>query len=142
VIVTRAQLAPFRGALTMVDGGFDPLHAGHIAYFRAAARLGPPVLANVAPDAWIARKHRPLLPQADRVTIIDALRDIALVHPSAGATEDVLRALAPRYYVKGADWRDRLPDAQLAICAQEGTEIVFLDTVLASSTALLDAFRP
>jgi cytidyltransferase-like protein len=141
VILTAEQLAPFRGAVAMVDGGFDPLHPGHIAYFRAAARLGLPVLANVSPDSWIARKHRPLLPQADRVAIIDALRDIALVHPSQGTTEDVLRALAPRYYVKGADWRGKLPPEQEAICADNGTEIVFLDTVLASSTAILERYR-
>ncbi len=141
MILTTEQLAPFRGAVAMVDGGFDPLHPGHIAYFRAAARLGLPVLANVSPDSWIARKHRPLLPQADRVAIIDALRDIALVHPTQGTTEDVLRALAPRYYVKGADWRGKLPPEQEVICAEGGTEIVFLDTVLASSTAILERFR-
>lgn len=137
MIVSREQLPAFRGQVTMVDGGFDPLHAGHIAYFKAAARLGPPVLANVAPDAWVERKHRPLLPQADRIAIIDALRDIALVHPSDGTTEDVLDVLAPRFYVKGEDWRYRLPAEQVEICARNGTEIVFLDTVLASSTALL-----
>jgi len=141
VILTSEQLAPFRGAVAMVDGGFDPLHPGHIAYFRAAARLGLPVLANVAPDAWIARKHRPLLPQADRVLLIDALRDIALVHPSQGTTEEVLRALGPRFFVKGADWRGKLPREQEEICAQQGTEIVFLDTVLASSSAILERFR-
>ena len=140
MILTTEQLAPFRGAVTMVDGGFDPLHPGHIAYFRAAARLGPPVLCNVAPDAWVARKHRPLLPQRDRATLLDALRDVQLVHPAAGSTEDVLRTLRPRYYAKGADWRGRLPAEQLEICAAVGTEIVFLDTVLASSSAILAGF--
>ena len=140
MILTTEQLAPFRGTVSMVDGGFDPLHPGHIAYFRAAARLGPPVLCNIAPDAWVARKHRPLLPQDGRAIVLDALRDIALVHPASGPTEDVLRILAPRFYVKGADWRDRLPAEQVEICAAQGTEIVFLDTVLASSTALLAGF--
>ncbi len=141
MILTTDQLAPFRGAVAMVDGGFDPLHAGHIAYFRAAARLGLPVLANVAPDAWVARKHRPLLAQRDRAAIIDAIRWIDLVHLSQGPTEDALRALAPRFYVKGADWRDRLPAEQLEICAAQGTEVVYLDTVLASSSALLAAWE-
>ena len=140
MILTTEQLAPFRGAVTMVDGGFDPLHPGHVAYFRAAAALGPPVLCNVAPDAWVARKHRPLLAQRDRALVLDALRDLAFVHPAAGPTEDVLRALAPRYYAKGADWRGRLPAEQVEICASQGTEIVFLETVLASSTAILAGF--
>jgi D-beta-D-heptose 7-phosphate kinase/D-beta-D-heptose 1-phosphate adenosyltransferase len=141
VILTTPQLAPFRGAVTMVDGGFDPLHPGHVAYFREAARLGAPVLCNVAPDAWVARKHRPLLTQAERAVLIDAFRHVDLVHPASGATEDVLRTLGPRFYVKGADWRDRLPAEQVEICAAQGTEIVFLDTVTASSTALLERFR-
>ena len=140
MILTTEQLAPFRGAVTMVDGGFDPLHPGHIAYFRAAARLGPSVLCNIAPDTWVSQKHRPLLPQADRAVLIDALRDVSLVHAAPGATEDVLRALSPRFYAKGADWRDRLPPEQLEICAAQGTEVVFLDTVLGSSSAILAGF--
>ncbi len=141
MILTTAQLAPFRGAVAMVDGGFDPLHPGHVAYFREAARLGAPVLCNLAPDAWVARKHRPLLTQAERAVLVDAIRHVDLVHPAQGSTEDVLRALAPRFYVKGADWRGRLPAEQLEICAAQGTEVVFLDTVTGSSTALLERFR-
>ena len=140
MILTTEQLAPFRGAVAMVDGGFDPLHPGHIAYFREAARLGAPVLCNVAPDAWVARKHRPLLTQAERGALIDAIRHVDLVHLARGRTEDVLRALQPRFYVKGADWRGRLPAEQTEICAGQGTEVVFLDTVTASSTALLARF--
>ena len=140
MIVTTEQLAPFRGQVAMVDGGFDPLHAGHVAYFRGASALGAPVLCNLAPDAYVARKHRPLLPQRDRAAVIDAIRWIDLVHLSRDSTEAALRALAPRFYVKGADWRDRLPAEQLAICSEQGTEVVYLDTVLASSSALLTAW--
>jgi len=140
VILRTDQLGPFRGTVAMVDGGFDPLHAGHVAYFRGAAALGAPVLCNLAPDAYVARKHRPLLPQAERAAVIDAIRWIDLVHLSQGSTEDALRALAPRLYVKGADWRGRLPAEQLEICAAQGTEVVYLDTVLGSSSALLAAW--
>ena len=28
--------------VTIVTGGFDPLHSGHIAYFKAAKELGNP----------------------------------------------------------------------------------------------------
>jgi FAD synthase len=37
MIVGRDDLADLRGTVTMVDGGFDPLHPGHIAYFERAA---------------------------------------------------------------------------------------------------------
>ena len=35
-----SELKQYRGVVAMVDGGFDPLHHGHIAYFEAAAGLG------------------------------------------------------------------------------------------------------
>ncbi len=48
----------------MVDGGFDPLHGGHIAYFRAARELGRPLLCNLSGDDYVRAKHEPLLPRA------------------------------------------------------------------------------
>lgn len=125
----------------MVDGGFDPLHPGHVAYFRAAAELGLPVLCNVSSDDWVGRKHAPLLPQADRAQVIDAIRYVDLVHLAAGTTAEVLAALEPRYYAKGADWRGRLPEEEQALCAARGIEIVYLDTVLDSSSAILARYE-
>lgn len=124
----------------MVDGGFDPLHHGHVAYFEAAAALGPPVLCNVAPDEWVARKHPPILAQSERAAVVDAVRFVAYTHLSMATTADVLRALEPRYYAKGADWRDRLPEEELEVCAERGIEVVFLDTVLDSSSAILERY--
>jgi cytidyltransferase-like protein len=141
MIITTSELTAHRGAVAMVDGGFDPLHAGHVAYFREAAKLGVPVLCNLASDAYVARKHPPLLPQDQRAQVLDAIRHIDLVHPSRTTTEEVLRLLAPRYYVKGADWAGRLPPEQVRICADAGVEIVYLDTALFSSSAILARFR-
>ena len=121
----------------MVSGGFDPLHPGHIAYFRAAAALGVPLLCNVSADEWVARKHPPLLKQGERVQVIDAIRFVEYTHAEETTTEDVLAQLRPRYFAKGADWRDRLPEQELAVCRANGIEIVFLDTVVDSSTDVL-----
>jgi bifunctional ADP-heptose synthase (sugar kinase/adenylyltransferase) len=140
MIVATEDLPSHRGRVTMVDGGFDPLHPGHVAYFEAAAAIGQPVLCNVAPDDWVARKHPPLLPQADRAVLVDAIRFVDYVHLAAGTTASVLQALVPGAYAKGADWRDRLPQEELAICAELGIEVVYLDTVRDSSTALLERY--
>jgi bifunctional ADP-heptose synthase (sugar kinase/adenylyltransferase) len=123
-----------------VDGGFDPIHPGHVAYLEAAAGLGLPVLCNVSPDDWVARKHRPLLLQVERAAVIDAFRAVAYTHLARDSTNAVLRALQPRYYAKGADWRGRLPAEEAATCEERGIEVVYLDTVLESSTALLDRY--
>ncbi len=142
MILTFDQLPDYRGRVAMVDGAFDPLHRGHIEYFRAAAeqleraaavqrRLGS-LRADQAP--------RRCCPRTQRAAIVDAIRYIAYTHINQFDTETILRQLRPRYYVKGSDWRGRgLPPEQVGICREHGIEIVYLDTVLDSSSRLLKA---
>jgi bifunctional ADP-heptose synthase (sugar kinase/adenylyltransferase) len=141
VIVDWPALAGLRGQVSMVDGGFDPIHAGHVTYFEATARLGHPVLCNVSPDSYVMTKHPVLLPEQDRARVIDAFRTVDYVHISRGTTVEVLEQLRPRCYVKGSDWRDRLPAPELETCHRHGIEIVYLDTVTHSSSALLSQYR-
>ncbi len=138
MLLATEQLAEHRHLVAMVDGGFDPLHDGHVRYFHEARGLGAPVLCNVSGDVYVSRKHPPLLPEAQRVLVIDALRDVDYTHLSQTTTASVLGELRPRYYVKGADWRGRLPEEETEVCAEMGIAIVFLDTVVDSSTALLE----
>ena len=142
MILDFDQLKEHRHQFAMVDGGFDPLHAGHIAYFSAAAALGAPVLCNVASDRYVTRKHPPLLPEEQRLKIVASLSTINHVHLNKHDTETILGQLQPKYYVKGKDWEGRLPDEQVKICAKLGIEVVYLDTVLDSSTRLLDDHCP
>jgi cytidyltransferase-like protein len=141
VILTFEDLKDLRGRVAMVDGAFDPLHRGHIEYFRAAAeQLDVPLLCNVASDRYVASKHPPLLPEADRAAIVDAVRYISYTHVNRFDTETILRELRPKYYVKGSDWRHRLPHEQVSICAEHGVEIVYLETMVDSSSRLLQEF--
>jgi len=137
MIITFDRLHTLAGQVGMVDGGFDPLHRGHIEYFRAASQRGVPVLCNLASDAYVSTKHPVFLPEDHRAAIIDAIRYIAYTHINPHDTETVLRELRPRYYIKGADWRGRLPPEQVDICRAQGIEIVYLETVLDSSTRIL-----
>src|SRR4029079_6989707 len=123
----------------MVDGAFDPLHRGHIEYFRAAAeQLDVPLLCNVASDRYVWTKHPPLLPEVQRAAIVDAIRFIGYTHVNQFDTETILRELQPKYYVKGKDWEGRLPPEQVKICREHGIEVVYLDTVFDSSTRILN----
>lgn len=124
----------------MVDGGFDPIHDGHVKYFAAAAKLGLPVLCSVTSDRYVRTKHPVLLPIAARAAVINAFKDIDLVYPNEFDTETVLRELQPKYYAKGSDWKGRLPREQIDICREFGIEIVYLDTVTNSSSRLLTQF--
>jgi cytidyltransferase-like protein len=127
----------------MVDGGFDPLHIGHIAYFRAAARLGLPLLCNVQSDHYLrtVKGRPPLLPADQRAAVIDALKDIAYTHLCTTTTAAVLARLKPATYIKGADWKTRrLPPVEVEVCKRNGIDIVYLDTALDSSTRLTRRF--
>ncbi|MBM3778563.1 MAG: adenylyltransferase/cytidyltransferase family protein [Acidimicrobiia bacterium] len=141
MILTFDELPEYRGRVAMVDGAFDPLHAGHIEYFRAAAAaVDVPLLCNVASDRYVLSKHPPLLPEEQRAVIVDAIRFIAYTHVNRHDTETVLRHLRPKYYVKGRDWDGRLPAEQVSICREHGIGIVFLDTVLDSSSRILERY--
>ena len=125
----------------MVDGAFDPLHRGHIEYFRAAAaQLDVPLLCNLASDRYVRTKHPPLLPEDQRAAIVDAIRYISYTHINQFDTETILSELQPKYYVKGKDWDGRLPEEQVRICAEHGIEVVYLDTVMDSSSRILKTY--
>ncbi len=137
MIVEWQRLSELAGQVTMVGGGFDPLHGGHVDYVAAAAGLGIPVLCNVEPDRYVEEKHPVLLPQAERGRILDAFRDVSYVHLSDTRTDAVLEQLRPRYFVKGSDWRGRLPAVEQDVCSNREIEVVFVDTVSNSSTTLV-----
>jgi cytidyltransferase-like protein len=60
--------------IVLVTGGFDPLHSGHIAYFKAAKKLGNKLVVGVNSDAWLTRKKgRAFMPGPERVNIIQEL---------------------------------------------------------------------
>jgi D-beta-D-heptose 7-phosphate kinase/D-beta-D-heptose 1-phosphate adenosyltransferase len=61
--------------VVLVTGGFDPLHSGHIEYFKAARELGDKLVVGVNSDAWLERKKgRSFMPMDERTTIIQSLR--------------------------------------------------------------------
>ena len=139
MILSTADLAQVAGKVVMVDGSFDPLHDGHIEYFRQAAGLGLPVLCNVAPDSWTERKHPVMLEQAKRAVVLDAIRFISYVVIADLSTAATLEAVHPKIYAKGSDWKARggIPREEQSICDRLGIEVVYLDTVLNSSTQLV-----
>ena len=140
MILSFEELKDYRGRVAMVDGAFDPVHRGHIEYFKAASALGVPLLCNVASDAYVRTKHPPLLSEDQRAAVIDAIRYITYTHVNPFDTETILRELRPKAYVKGKDWDGRLPAEQISICREHGIEIVYLDTVLDSSSRILEQF--
>jgi cytidyltransferase-like protein len=60
--------------IVLVSGGFDPLHSGHIAYFKEAKTLGDYLIVGLNSDAWLTRKKgRPFMPSEERHGIVTEL---------------------------------------------------------------------
>ena len=61
--------------VVLVTGGFDPLHSGHIAYFKEAKKLGSKLIVGVNSDEWLTRKKgRPFMPFEERVALIREMK--------------------------------------------------------------------
>ena len=60
--------------IVLVTGGFDPLHSGHIEYFKAAKELGDELWVGVNSDEWLVnKKGRPFMSFKERSNIIKHL---------------------------------------------------------------------
>ena len=61
--------------VVIVTGGFDPLHLGHIKYFKSAKKLGDILVVGINSDAWLQRKKKSfLLPFKERKGVIENLK--------------------------------------------------------------------
>ena len=63
--------------VVVVTGGFDPLHSGHIEYFKAAKQLGYLLIVGINSEDWLIRKKgRAFMPFIERKTIIENLYQV------------------------------------------------------------------
>lgn len=102
--------------IVLANGCFDLLHVGHIRYLRAARRLGDVLFVGVNSDGAVTRLKgpgRPLMPVAERVELLESLRDIDHVVVFDDDTADRLVAsLRPHVHAKGTDYTaGRVPEA-------------------------------
>jgi D-beta-D-heptose 7-phosphate kinase/D-beta-D-heptose 1-phosphate adenosyltransferase len=82
-LLTLEELEPLADAyrrqgkkLVFTNGCFDLLHIGNANYLREAARLGDVLIVAVNSDASVRRlkgKNRPVIREADRAAMLDAL---------------------------------------------------------------------
>jgi len=87
--------------IVLVTGGFDPLHSGHIKYFRDAAKLGNKLYVGLNSDKWLAnKKGKPFLPLDERMTVVKALSmvtDVITFDDNDGTACDAIKQLLDKY---------------------------------------------
>ena len=123
--------------IVFTNGCFDILHAGHVRYLTAAAEFGDFLVIGLNSDASVRRlkgESRPVVSEADRAEVLDALRAVDIVtifdEPTA---EELIRLVRPDIYVKGGDYSlDTLPEAKIVQAA--GGCVEFIPLVEGRST--------
>jgi cytidyltransferase-like protein len=91
--------------VVLVTGGFDPLHSGHIAYFKAARELGDHLVVGLNSDAWLTRKKgRPFMPIEERAAIIKELECVDEVIAFDDSDNTACAAIMQVLSTKSASW--------------------------------------
>ena len=44
--------------IIVVSGGFDPIHSGHIAYFKSAREIGDKLIVALNSDEWLIKERK------------------------------------------------------------------------------------
>lgn len=92
--------------IVLVTGGFDPVHSGHIAYFKAAKTLGDMLIVGLNSDEWLVRKKgAAFMPWNERLCIINNLSmvdEVFTFDDSDGSAKHFIQQVRAHY-----------PDAEL-----------------------------
>lgn len=123
--------------IVLTNGCFDIIHPGHIKYLTKAASYGDCLVVGLNTDASVKKwkdEKRPIIAQAERAAVLDALKPVDYVTFFAEMNaSDLVGKVRPDIYVKGGDYTlDTLPERH---ALQECNAIVkFIPTVAGCST--------
>jgi len=118
--------------IVIVSGGFDPIHSGHIAYFKSAKSYGDKLLVALNSDIWLEnKKGKFFMPFNERKAIIESINYVDEVidfkDDKIGSCINALekaKALFPNddlLFANGGDRNDRnIPEMSV-----DGIEFIF-----------------
>ncbi len=134
--ITHIDEARARGIrIAMVCGGFELLHAGHVAALETAKSSADYVVAGVRGDKQIETqkgKHRPLINAKERAEFLETFEAVDLVIIlDEGDEAQFAAALKPNVYVTGDD--AGLPTLP------ESTEIIVIPATDKGTDSLIEA---
>jgi D-beta-D-heptose 7-phosphate kinase/D-beta-D-heptose 1-phosphate adenosyltransferase len=139
--------------VVLVTGGFDPLHSGHIEYFKAAKKLGDKLVVGINSDAWLQRKKgRSFMPWNERASIIKSIGCVDEVigfNDDDGSATDAInqtRKLYPKTEIIFANGGDRQADNIPELFDDNTGELTFVygvggENKMNSSSWILDEWK-
>ena len=114
--------------IVCVSWYFDPVHVGHLEYFKESKKIGSKLMVIVNNDEQaILKKGKAFMPVDERVKIIKEFRCVDFVVKSIDTDRTVCKTLEtlepkPDYFCNGGDQNNNtIPETE--ICNKVGIEL-------------------
>jgi rfaE bifunctional protein nucleotidyltransferase chain/domain len=129
--------------IAFTNGCFDLLHVGHIRCLREAKAQGDVLIVAVNSDESmrkLKRLGRPVMPEEDRIEILEALECVDyLTLFSDDRVDRLLLSLRPHIHAKGTDYTEETVPERETVLSYGGRIAIVGDPKSHSTTDLIRA---
>ena len=111
--------------ISVISGGFDPIHSGHISYIKSAKEFGDYLIIALNSDEWLVKKKgKAFMPFEERKNILENIAGVNEVidfkDDSKGSAMNALIKIRHKYpdskiiFCNGGDrGRDNIPEMEV-----------------------------
>jgi D-glycero-beta-D-manno-heptose 1-phosphate adenylyltransferase len=119
--------------ISLITGGFDPVHSGHVELIKSAGRIGS-VVVGLNSDRWLqSKKGMPFMPFEERRAVLETMQHVVKViafDDSDGTAIDAIRStqqLFPHQQIVFCNGGDRTGDniPEHSYCLEHKVEMRF-----------------
>jgi D-glycero-beta-D-manno-heptose 1-phosphate adenylyltransferase len=119
--------------ISLITGGFDPVHSGHVELIKSAGRIGS-VVVGLNSDRWLqSKKGMPFMPFEERRAVLETMQHVVKViafDDSDGTAIDAIRStqqLFPHQQIVFCNGGDRTGDniPEHSYCLEHNVEMRF-----------------
>ena len=114
--------------IVCVSGYFDPIHVGHLEYFKKSKQIGDKLMVIVNNDEQATlKKGKPFMPVDERIELIKEFKCVDYVVKSVDTDRTVCKTLEivepkPTYFCNGGDQNNNtIPETD--VCEKRGIEL-------------------
>lgn len=114
--------------IVCVSGYFDPIHVGHLEYFKKSKQIGDKLMVIVNNDEQaVLKKGKPFMPVDERIELIKEFKCVDYVVKSVDTDRTVCKTLEtvepkPTYFCNGGDQNNNtIPETD--VCEKRGIEL-------------------
>ncbi len=123
--------------VSIVSGGFDPLHVGHIELFERARKLSDELWVILNTDEFLTnKKGKPFMPFDERKKILKSLQVVDVVIPCIDKDQTVCKTLkklkkttaitdTELFFCNGGDRTSGKNTPEHKLCEEIGIETVY-----------------